>query len=288
MEQQGERKSENSLDITAKCAEVKDLEKKQGTGILVEELPEDDNFKSPSIEHLNSKFGSSLLIEEPTSDVDLDEHEVKKQNQLSVSRGVSIVSLTSDDESSLKAGPSKDINAEEALPLTGSSSHVPLTNDPVSKEQQKGNLFDTASCEVQNDGLTVFKSTSEEAKPQKGKLVEKASAIEVKDNIKEAQVTSPALRAEKGLHLKTCEGEEADFVAQKPKMLLGEQVDVALPLKGQRTVEEYEEDPTVEALLQRVRKQRSVLEEILEKEEERKCEGKGCCWKCKKKEVRKS
>jgi hypothetical protein len=38
--------------------------------------------------------------------------------------------------------------------------------------------------------------------------------------------------------------------------------------------------------LQRIQKQRSVLEEILEKEEERKCEGKEWYWKVKRKKLK--
>lgn len=284
---QNEIKSTKSLNVTPKVAEMKDLGKKQSAGVLVEELLEDGNLKSSSVQHTNNKFGDNVLIEEPASDTDLDEHEINRQNQLPASRGVSIMSVTSDDESSLKAGIFKDLSAEEVFPISESSPQVPLVPSD-STEPQKEKIFDVASCDVQNEGLKGAKSTSEEAKLQKGKLVEKSSANEVKDDLKIAQITSPALEAQRGLTLESCVGEEVDSVSQKPKMLLGEQIHEGVYLKGQRLREEDEDDPAIVALLQRIKKQRSVLEEILDKEEERKYEGKASCWESRKKEVRKS
>jgi hypothetical protein len=270
---QDERKSATLLDVIPETTEMKDLRKKQGAEVLVEELLEDGNFKSPIIQNVNNKLGASVLIEEPTSDTDLDEHEIKRSNQLSVSRGVSIVSLTSDDEGSLKGGLSKDLSAEEAFPFSGSSSQDPLTDDLALKKLQKGKVLDVASCGIQNKRLEI-KSAIEEDKPQKGKLAENASATEIRNDFKEVQVTSPPSEAQKGLILNACTGKEVSSVAQKPKMPLGEEIHEAIHQKGQRIGEEDGDDPAIEALLQRIQKQRSVLEEILEKEEERKCEGK--------------
>jgi hypothetical protein len=261
------------IDVTPNDTEMKDLKIKQGAEILVEELLEYGNFKSPVIQNLSNKFGGTVLIEEPASDTDLDEHEIKRSNHLSASRGVSIVSLTSDDEGSLKGSLSKDLDAEEAFLCNGSSSQVHLTDSIANKELEKGEVLHVASCGFQNERLKI-KSTTDEEKPQKGKLVEKASASKIRNVFKEAQVTSSTSEAEKGLKLDTCKGEEFSPVAQKPKMLLAEQIHEAAHQKGQRTGEENGDDPEIEALLLRIQKQRSVLEEILEKEEERKCEGK--------------
>jgi hypothetical protein len=261
------------IDATPNATEMKDLKIKQGAEVLVEELLEDGNFKSPVIQNLSNKLGGTVLIEEPASDTDLDEHEIKRSNHLSVSRGVSIVSLTSDDEGSLKGSLSKDLDAEEAFLCNGSSSQVSLTDNIANKELEKGDILHVASCGFQNERLKI-KSTTDEEKPQKGKLLEKASASKISNGFKEAQVTSPASKAEKALKLDACTREEFSNVAQKPKMLLGEQIHEAAHQKGQRTGEENGNDPEIEALLLRIQKQRSVLEEILEKEEERKCEGK--------------
>lgn len=269
---QGERNSATLIDITPNTAELKDLRKKQGGEVLVEELLEDGNFKSPVIQNRNSKLVGTVLIEEPTSDTDFDEHEIKRSNQLSVSRGVSIVSMTSDDEGSLKGSLSKDLSAEEAFPFNGFSPQVPLTDNLAPKELQKGKVLHVTSCGIQNERLEI-KST-EEDEPQKGKLAEKASASEIRNDFKEAQVACQASESKKDLQLDASTREEFSCNAQKPRMLLGEQIHEAIHQKGQRIAEENGDDPAIEALLQRIQKQRSVLEEILEKEEERKCEGK--------------
>lgn len=273
---QDERKSTKSLNIIPEVDEMKDLGKKQSAEVLVEELLADGTLKYPSVQHMNNKFSHSVVIEEPASDTDLDEHEINRRNQLSASRGVSIVSLNSDDEGSLKTGLFKDISAEEAFPVNESLPQVPQVLSG-GREVQKEKAFDVASCDVQNEGLKESKSTLEEAKPQIGKLVEKSSTHEVKDELKVAQITSPALEAKSGLALDACVGEEVDSVSQKQNILLQEQIHESMYLKGQRTGEEDEDDPAMEALLQRIKKQRSVLEEILDKEEERKYEGKASC-----------
>lgn len=284
---QDEIKSTESLNITPKVAKMKDLGKNQSAGVLVEEFLEDSNFKSSSVQHMNNKFDHSVLIEEPVSDTDLNEHEINRQNQLFASRGVSIVSLTSDDEGSLKGSIFKDLSAEEAFPISEPSPELPLAPS-ADNEAQKEKIFDVASCDVHSEGCKRIKSTSEKAKPQKGKLVEKSSINEVKDDLKVSQITSPALEPQRGLALESCVGDEVDSISQKPKMLLGEQIHERMYLKGQRIREDDEDDPAVEALLQRIKKQRSVLEEILDKEEERKYEGKASCQKSRRKEVRKS
>jgi hypothetical protein len=266
---QDERKSEGSLDINPKVAEMKDLRIKQG------ELMQDHISKSPSVQHVNSKFSTSVLIEEPVSDTDLDDHEINRQNQLSVSREMSIISLTSDDEGSLKACLSKSRSAEDASHDYGYSPQVPHMDDFVDLEYQRGKLFDITSCHFQNEGLIEIRSTLEEAKSQKGKLAEETLSSETKYDFKEANITSSAPEAKKGMNLELCAGEEVDSIAQRPVIQLGEQVPESVPLKGQRNGDEGGEDPEIEALLQRIRKQRSVLKEILDKEEERKNEGKG-------------
>lgn len=270
---QDERNSATLISITPNAAELKDLGKKQGAEVLVEELLEDGNFKSPVIQNRNGKFVGTVLIEEPTSDTDFDEHEIKRSNQLSVSRGVSIVSLTSDDEGSLKGSLSKDLSAEEAFPFNGSSPQVPLSDNLAFTELQKGKALHVTSCGIQNERLEI-KSTTEEDEPQKGKLAEKASASEIRHDFKEAQVICPASETKRGLKLEESTREEFSSSAQKPRMLLAEQIQEAIHQKGQRIAEENGDDPAIEALLQRIQKQRSVLGEILEKEEERKCEGK--------------
>jgi hypothetical protein len=246
-------------DVTPSVTEMKDWKKKQGAEVLVEELLEYGTSKYPAIQNMSNILGSTVLIEEPTSDTDLDEHEIKRSNHLSVSRGVSIVSLTSDDEGSLKGSLSKDLGAEE--------------DNLALKELEKRKVPHIASCGFQNERSEI-KSATEEEKPQKGKLAEKASAIDIRNGFIEAQVTSPTSEAKKDLKLDVYTREDLGYVAQKPKLLRGEQVHEAAYQKGQRAGEENGNDPEIEALLQRIQKQRSVLEEILEKEEERKCEGK--------------
>lgn len=270
---QGERNSATLIDITPNTDELKDLREKQGAEVVVEELLEDGNLQFAVVQNTNSKLVGTVLIEEPTSDTDFDEHEIKRSKQLSVSRGVSIVSLTSDDEGSLKGSLSKDLSAEEAFPFNRSSPQVPLTDNLALKELQQRKVIHVTSCGIQNERLEI-KSTAEEDEPQKGKLAEKTSASEIRNDFKEAKVTCPAPEAKKGLKLDASTRDEFSSSAQKPKMLLGEQIHEALYQKGQRIAEENGDDPAIEALLQRIQKQRSVLEEILEKEEERKCEGK--------------
>jgi len=265
---QNEVESEESLDIIPKVAEMKDLRIKQ------EELMQDSNSEYPCLQHTNSKFNIGMHIEEPTSDIDLDEHEINKQHQLSVSHGVSIMSLTSDDEDSLKACISKTCSAEDASHDYGYSSQIHHMDDLVDMEYQKGKLFNIAPCDVHNKGLREIRLTLEEAKPEKGKVAEETSYSEKKYDFKVAHITS-APEAKKGMSLELCAGEEVDSFAQRRVIQLDEQVPECEPLKGQRKGDEDGDDPAFEALLQRIRKQRSVLEEILDKEEERKHEGKG-------------
>jgi len=265
----GEVKSEESLDIIPKVAEIKDLRIKQ------EELMQDSNSEYPCLQHMNSKFNIGMHIEEPTSDTDLDEHEINRQHQLSVSHRVSIMSLTSDDENSLKASISKTCSAEDASHDYGYSSHVPHMDDLVDMEYQKGKLFHIAPCDVHNKGLREIRLTLEETKSEKGKVAEEASYSGKKYDFKVAHITSSAPEAKKGMNLELCAGEEVESVVQRQVIQLGEQVPECEPLKGQRKGDEDGDDPAFEALLQRIRKQRSVLEEILDKEEERKHEGKG-------------
>lgn len=276
---QDEVKSAESLDIIPKVAEMKDMRIKQ------EELMQDSNSEYPCLQHTNSKFNIAMHIEEPTSDIDLDEHEINRQHQLSLSHGVSIMSLTSDDEDSLKACIAKTCSTEDASHDYGYSSKVPHIDDLVDMEYQKGKLFDIGPCDVRNKGLREIRLTLEEAKSEKGKVAEETSYSETNydfkvahitsSDFKVAHITSSAPEAKKGMNLELCAGEEVDSVAQRRVIQLGEQVPESEPLKGQRTGDEDGDDPAFEALLQRIRKQRSVLEEILDKEEERKHEGKG-------------
>lgn len=266
---QDEVKSEESLDIIPKVAEMKDLRIKQ------EELMPDSNSEYSCLQCTNSKFNIGMHIEEPTSETDLDEHEINRQHELSVSHGVSIMSLTSDDEDSLKACISKTCSAEDASHDYGYSSQIPHMVELVDMEYPKGKLFDIAPFDVHNKGLREIRLTLEEAKSEKGKVAEETSYNETKCNFKVAHITSSAPEVKKGLNLELCAGEEVDSVAQRRVIQLGEQVPESEPLKGQRNGAEDGDDPEFEALLQRIRKQRSVLEEILDKEEERKHEGKG-------------
>lgn len=266
---QDEVKSEESLDITPKVTEMKDLRIKH------EELMQDSNSEYPCLQHTNSKFDIAVHIEEPTSETDLDEHEINRHHELSVSHGVSIMSLTSDDEDSLRACISKTCSAEDASHDYGYSSQVLLMDDLIDMEYQKGKLFDIAPCDIHNKGLREIRLTLEEAKSEKGKVAEENSCSETKYDFKVAHITSSAPEAKKGINLELRAGEEVDSVAQRRVIQLGEQVPESEPLKGQRNGDEDGDDPAFEALLQRIRKQRSVLEEILDKEEERKHEGKG-------------
>lgn len=266
---QDEVKPEEYLDIIPKVAEMKDLRIKQ------EELMQDSNSEYPCLQHMNSKFNIGMHIEEPTSDTDLDEHEINRQHQLSVSHGVSIMSLTSDDEDSLKACISKTCSAEDASHDCGYSSQVPHMDDLDDMEYKKGKFFDIAPCDIHNKGLREIRLTVEEAKSEKGKVAEETSYSQTKYDFKVAHISSSAPEAKKRMNLELCEGEEFDSVAHTRVIQLGEQVPENEPLKGQRNGNEDGDDPAFEALLQRIRKQRSVLEEILDKEEERKHEGKG-------------
>lgn len=266
---QNEVKSEESLDIIPKAAEMKDLRIKQ------EEFTQDSNSEYPCLQHTNSRFNISMHIEEPTSDTDLDDHEINRQHQLSVSHGVSIISLTSDDEDGLNACISKTCSAEDAFHDYGYSSQVPHMDDLVDMEYQKGNLFDIAPCDVHNKALREIGMTLEEAKSEKGKVAEETTYSETKYELKVTHITSSAPEVKKGMNLELCAGEEFDSIAQRQVIQLGEQIPESEPLKGQRNGDEDGDDPAFEALLQRIRKQRSVLEEILDKEEERKHEGKG-------------
>jgi len=262
-------KSEESLDIIPEATEMKDLRIKQ------EEFMQDSNSEYPCLQHTNSRFNISMHVEEPTSDTDLDDHEINRQHQLSVSHGVSIISLTSDDEDGLNACISKTCSAEDASHDYGYLSQVPHMDDLVDMEYQKGKLFDIAPCDVHNKGLREIRMTLEEAKSEKGKVAEETSYSETKYDLKVTHITSSAPEAKKGMNLELCAGEEFDSIAQRQVIHLGEEIPESEPLKGQRNGDEDGDDPAFEALLQRIRKQRSFLEEILDKEEERKHEGKG-------------
>jgi len=266
---QNEVKSEESLDIIPEATEMKDLRIKQ------EEFMQDSNSEYPCLQHTNSRFNIRMHIEEPTSDTELDDHEINRQHQLSVSHGVSIISLTSDDEDGLNACISKTGSAEDASHDYGYLSQVRHMDDLVDMEYQKGKLFDIAPCDVHNKGLREIRMTLEGAKLEKGKVAEETSYSDTKCDLKVTHITSSAPEVKKGMNLELCAGEEFDSIAQRRVIQLGEEIPESEPQKGQRNGDEDGDDPAFEALLQRIRKQRSVLEEILDKEEERKHEGKG-------------
>ncbi|PSN48206.1 hypothetical protein C0J52_03612 [Blattella germanica] len=256
-----ERKS-----ISENTIEQKDLRNKFG-GVLVEEIQEDGVSKSPSIQEINNKLSAGVLIEEPTSDTDMDEQQIKRHDALSVSRGVSIVSITSDDEGSSgqKASFFPDVSADEPI-----AAAKPQSMD-VGNLPQKGESFELSESEEKKPERQMSISDAS-ISPQKGKLTEKQTAEAVESNEKEVKAkTAAGKKAKRALSLETGGAEEGSVIS-KPQALVEEEVPQVGSLKGQKSVDEEEVDPAMDALLKRVQKQRSVLEEILDKEGEKKVE----------------
>ena len=259
-------------DQTAGNAETSELKKQYG-GILVEEIPDDSITKSSSIQEINNKLSAGVLIEEPTSDTDLDEQSITRKDNLQVSRGVSIVSIPSDDEGgSQKASLSQGLGTEEASAVSAPQPLIPSVDE--SKSPQKGKLLELSTSESKTEPDSQKPVSDSNELPQKGKIAEKETANEMENKPKDAKVSTAAKKPKKGLKIESGAEAEVDSVS-KAKTPVEEQVPQITPHKGKKSVDEGQnEDPEVEALLKRVQKQRSVLEEILDKEEERKVEGK--------------
>nr|CAD7588173.1 unnamed protein product [Timema genevievae] len=216
----------------------RDLSEHPLSGVLVEEIEVDDKSTKPDTQTLAHKLGIGILVEEPDSDRE------ERRISISISRGVSIVSLSEDEPS--RASLSRGISTEESMQI-----------EKEDKEQRSG--AETLSS------------------PQKGLKVDLQQEVEdaVSVSKKSAAVTESSLEPQEGQRFE--KGSEEKKSAGKTRSSLTDMA--AEPQKGinsQRDVklgyDDDELDPEVEALLKRVQKQRSVLEEILDKEGERKIE----------------
>nr|CAD7572365.1 unnamed protein product [Timema californicum] len=274
----------------------RDLSEHPQSGVLVEEIEVDDNFTKSDTQTLAHKLGIGILVEEPDSDRE------ERHISISISRGVSIVSLSEDEPS--RASLSRGISTEESVQRekedkekkseseTLGSPQKGLKVDlqqevqdavPVSKksaaitesslEPQEGQRFEKGSEEKKSAGKKRSSLTDMAAEPQKGQLQDSAIVINGYDSV-DAQESV----LNNNLNGKPKNGFKVD-VADRDELRANKSLTIRDKLTGinsQKDVklghDDDELDPEVEALLKRVQKQRSVLEEILDKEGERKTE----------------
>ncbi|XP_063238451.1 obscurin isoform X6 [Bacillus rossius redtenbacheri] len=291
-------------------------------GATVEEV---EGPSRPEAEDLTHRLGVAV-VEEPDSD--REEHIIK----VSISRGVSIVSVSEDEPSraSLSRGVSREeIRREsvieqkaEALNMAKSQSGILLGKETMSMDKipdeksatvtsedspatkhgalldkeaistnelldekastvtidvppttKEGMLIDkqTISTNELPDEKTLAATVEESPATNKGVLLDKetASSNELPDGkslAATAEVSPPSGQEARRLETGAQEEETSPSLRKKSSTSL----DAAAPQKGDSAVDDDSVlDPEVAALLKRVRKQRSMLEEILGKEGER-------------------
>ncbi|XP_049949483.1 obscurin isoform X1 [Schistocerca serialis cubense] len=263
------------------------------SGVTFEEI-EDSSPNTPDIHDISHR-GGTATVEEPES----EEQHVKRL-KIDVSRGVSIVSL-SEDEATSRASLSPGAISEETLEVhrieigsvfqgdvkdipnetkkgklweTEGAVEVPNSQEEtlisdVGSEKDKGKMYekqDIGIIESKPKDVTGNEDTPEKNALKKGQLLDSDKI----DGIYSLQATEPHLinempKSQTGKEI--ISGTKEDIVNGVPENQLHRTVSEE---KAQKAV--CEDDPEVEALLKRIQKQRSVLEEILDKEGERKTE----------------
>ncbi|KAK7869432.1 hypothetical protein R5R35_008161 [Gryllus longicercus] len=253
--------------------------KRTTSGVMLEEITS-DQLSSPEIHDISHKPNIGV-VEEPDSDTNLEEQNIRKIH-ISVERGVSIVSVEDDtcSQASISVGftheeieegvigSNKKPGVEEGkssqkaavlTPETATEKKIPPRRQSIQEDlpqPQKAKRLSLGNAE--NIDKSKQQKLSERAikKPMKGKQVETA---EVNNEQKlEEEPTKPAIS-------------EENIDPKKGLLLQTGEADLKEASKLSKAAEE-DEDPEVSALLKRIQKQRSVLEEILDKEGERKTE----------------
>ncbi|GLG93475.1 Obscurin [Gryllus bimaculatus] len=253
--------------------------KRTTSGVMLEEITS-DQLSSPEIHDISHKPNIGV-VEEPDSDTNLEEQNIRKIH-ISVERGVSIVSVEDDtcSQASISIGftheeieegvigSNKKPGVEEGkrsqkaavlTPETATERKIPPRRQSIQEDlpqPQKAKRLSLGNAE--NIDKSKQQKLSERAikKPMKGKQVETA---EVNNEQKlEEEPTKPAIS-------------EENIDPKKGLLLQTGETDLKEASKLSKAAEE-DEDPEVSALLKRIQKQRSVLEEILDKEGERKTE----------------
>ncbi|KAJ8872975.1 hypothetical protein PR048_026591 [Dryococelus australis] len=229
-----------------KTPRTDDLSRLSRGGMTVEEV---EGPTRPEMHDATHKLGVAMVVEEPDSD--REEHIIK----VNISRGVSIVSLTEDEPS--RASLSRGVSREDAV---RESIHEQKAEARDAPSSQEGLLLDKETIITNDlpDGKSVS-VTSKVSPPteQEARQLEKGM---------QQEETSPSARK------KSSSSVEATAPEKDPRRR-EECLGFLVVAGGSAVDDDSVLDPEVAALLKRVRKQRSVLEEILDKEGERKLEG---------------
>lgn len=219
------------------------ITEKDSPGIAVEEIG------SYTLQE-KTRFSFSAGIVEEFSDG--EGFAEARSQRLSVSRGVSIVSVSEDERTLSRNSSINDLRTEPNAKYD-TEGNIPIKRESSLKESE---LEDQLSLhlEPKNELLKNRSGGSVEevtvALPKKGKQQE--SSLENKPNLSKSVETGDVKLVESSL--------------QPRKQSITS--DVVLPkiLNADISLDDDELDPEIDALLKRVQRQRSVLQEILEKE----------------------
>lgn len=287
--------SEKAIVTTAQAFAGPDeshtISKMTATKVECQEL----NTDGPGVEEI-ATYSYSVQeesVQKPQNGVLIEEFsegsEQDNRSRLQANRGVSIVSV-SDDESTLKA-ISRDISAEdvhhaessEDLKLMNGSYEElngSLIEEKVSDKPYRASLITETIAEErsmeesmksnrQNGDASKRKSsrqmspTIEDVKLTKRKI-ERVNSISTAEKVVEISLEERRSSVQNGISRQSLRIERTDSV--ESRKILGKSVSRETESKAG---EEEEVDEELEALLDRVKRQRSVLDDILEKEQSR-------------------
>lgn len=276
----GPDESHTISKMTATKVECQELNTTDGPG--VEEIA---TYSYSVQEETVQKPQNGVLIEEFSEGSESQEN----RSRLRVNRGVSIVSV-SDDESTLKA-ISRDISAEDVHQAESYQEDVKLVNGSYEELNGNGSLIEEKVTEKPYRASLITETIAEERSLEestrsnrqnggdgsKRKSVEQISPTieDVKLSKRKIERVNSISTAEKVVEMNL---EERRFSVQngvsrtdssiESRKILGRSVSRETESKaGEEEREEVDEE--LEALLDRVKRQRSVLGDILEKEQSR-------------------
>lgn len=282
----GPDESHTISKMTATKVECQELNTTDGPG--VEEIA---TYSYSVQEETVQKPQNGVLIEEFSEGSESQEN----RSRLRVNRGVSIVSV-SDDESTLKA-ISRDISAEDVHQAESYQEDVKLVNGSYEELNGNGSLIEEKVTEKPYRASLITETIAEErsleestrsnrqnggdGSKRKSSIVEQISPTieDVKLSKRKIERVNSISTAEKVVEMNL---EERRFSVQNGVSRQSSRTDSSIESRKilERSVsreteskageEEREEvDEELEALLDRVKRQRSVLGDILEKEQSR-------------------
>ena len=227
-----------------------------------------------SIEEMRSKLQLGI-VEEP-----LESPQFAQESRLSVNRGVSIVSVHSDEERSpspIEKGVQQELTPIQEKKVQVSEPSTPDITETKPEPKQAKRLDRTTSRLVSVEEEPKTPEVKGAAEPKKGlKLERRTSELKSWDGEESGSPLveeTVQLTPKKGRLVQTASQEEQKVQSRRESASSVKSVEEPVPQRGRRSRDEDAEDPEVEELLKRVQRQRSQLEEILDKEDGRKSEG---------------